>query len=134
MANKLVYSIIESPLHPDLGPLYHRLGLAHQLFTSERKAIQALKTMPPDIVVADFIYGYGNNYAGVNLGNLDVFLYSLEKYAPEARVIVLVDKGEREHVERLGEVVTLSAILTYPVAEADLAGLLKSYLNATSGS
>jgi len=44
-------------------------------------------------VVAEFFYGFGNNYAGANLGNLDVFLASLQKYAPEARVIVLVKKA-----------------------------------------
>ena len=56
-----------------------------------RKAIQGLSEQRPDYVVAEFFYGYGNNYAGANLGNLDVFLASLQKYAPRAQVIVMVD-------------------------------------------
>lgn len=130
MTQYTLFSIVESPLHPDLGGLYRALGLRNQVFTSERKAIQALKQTPPDIVIADFVYGYGNNYAGVNIGNLDVFLYSLEKYAPQARVIVLVDKKEHQHAQRLGEVVSLAAILNYPVDAAMLRPLLEEFVSA----
>lgn len=44
-------------------------------------------------LVAKFFYGYGNNYTVVNISNLDLLLFSLQKYAPKARVIVLVDKA-----------------------------------------
>ena len=66
-----------------------------------RKAIKKAKRNPPDFVVAEFVYGWGNNYAGVNLSNLDVLLYALEKFAPDTRVIVFADKDERPHVDRL---------------------------------
>lgn len=120
----LLYSIIESPLHPQFSALYAHRGLTELQFNSVRKAIQALKSDPPDYVVADFIYGYGNNYAGINISNLDVFLHSLQKYAPECRVIVLHEKAEREYAQKLGELFELHALLEYPVAEAQLAGLL----------
>jgi hypothetical protein len=128
MAQKTLFSIVESPLHPDLSDVYRRLGLVNRMFTSERKAIQALKQTPPDVVMADFVYGYGNNYAGVNVSNLDVFLYSLEKYAPDAEVVVLAEKGERQYVDRLAEVVRLSAILTYPVVKEKVHALLASLI------
>ena len=85
-----------------------------------RKAISALKDETPDYVVAEFFYGYGNNYAGVNVSNLDVFLYSLQKYAPEARVVVLVDRHERQFVEKLSALFPLHAVLQHPVHEQDI--------------
>lgn len=86
--------------------------------------MQALKRRPPDLVVAEFFYGFGNNYAGANLGNLDVFLASLQKYAPSAKVVVMVDKTQREHAERLGERFPLHAVLDQPVRAFDIEPLL----------
>jgi len=71
-------------------------------------------------VVAEFFYGYGNSYAGANLGNLDVFLSSLQKYAPRAQAIVMVDKQERQYAERY----PLHAVLVQPVTAADVEALL----------
>ena len=85
-----------------------------------RKAISALKNDTPDYVVAEFFYGYGNNYAGVNVSNLDVFLYSLQKYAPDARVVVLVDRRERQYVEKLSALFALHAVLQQPVREQEV--------------
>ena len=115
-----LFSIVETPGFPSYSRLYQRLGMLEHHFVSIRKAIGQLKTVQPDIVVAEFLYGYGNNYAGVNISNLDVFLYSLQKYAPRARIIVLVDKSEREYAERLAELFELHAILVLPVSEQEL--------------
>ena len=90
-----------------------------------RKAISALKDDTPDYVVAEFFYGYGNNYAGVNVSNLDVFLYSLQKYAPDARVVVLVDRRERQFVDKLSVLFPLHAVLQHPVREQDIEPLFK---------
>lgn len=117
MRAPLVYSIIESPTHPRLSALYQRMGYDELPLTSMRKAIAELKRRPPDVVVAEFFYGYGNNYAGVNVSNLDVFLLSLQKYAPQARVIVLVDKAECQYVDKLNAVVPVHAVLVQPVTE-----------------
>ena len=126
MAEPVLYTLMETPAHPDLSGLYRRLGIQEQRFASMRKAISQLKRAPPDIVVGEFRYGYGNNYAGANLSNLDVFLYSLQKYAPRARVIVACDKRELAHAERLGELFALHGLLTYPLAAAQLEPLLQS--------
>lgn len=126
----IVYSIIESAAHPNFSALYQRHGLEEIRLTSVRKAIQELKQHPPDLVVADFLYGYGNNYAGVNISNLDVFLYSLQKYAPDCQVIALYEKSEQEYIARLGALFTLTGTFAYPVREREvaaiLAGLVKS--------
>jgi DNA-binding NarL/FixJ family response regulator len=120
MKKPRLFSIIESPTHPDFNQLYRKLGIDVSVYESTRKAINALKTEKPDLVVAEFFYGYGNNYAGVNVCNLDVFLYSLQKYAPEARVIVLVDKQEREFVDKLAALFPLHDVLVQPARESQL--------------
>ena len=126
MSTPILLSIVESKGHPDFCVLYERLGFDHQWVTSMRKAMSFVKTTPPDYVVAEFFYGYGNNYAGVNISNLDVFLYSLEKFAPHAKVIALVSKAERQHAERLNEIIAYHGIAQYPVREADMEKLLTS--------
>jgi hypothetical protein len=120
MAAQTLFSIIESPMHPDFSALYRRLGIDEMRFPSMRKAISALKTRVPDIVVAEFFYGYGNNYAGVNVCNLDVFLYSLQKYTGQARIIVLVEAREFEYVDKLAALFPLHAVLRHPVGASDI--------------
>lgn len=120
MSSATLFSIIESPLHPDFSDVYQRAGIQEIKFRSVRKAINELKKQTPDYVVAEFFYGYGNNYAGVNLSNLDVFLYSLQRYAPQARVIVMVDKSERQYVDKLQELFSLHAILQHPVSDTEI--------------
>lgn len=128
MRRRTVFSVIESPTHPDFGAVYERLGLKHLRLTSTRKAIAQLKEQTPDFVVAEFFYGYGNNYAGVNISNLDVLLFSLQKYAPKAKVIVLVDKGERQYVGKLNEIFPLHAVLTQPASGPELETALTTAL------
>lgn len=124
----VVFSVIESPTHPDFGAVYERLGLHNVRLTSTRKAIAHLKEQTPDFVVAEFFYGYGNNYAGVNISNLDVLLFSLQKYAPKARVIVLVDKGERQYVDKLNEILPLQAVMIQPVSGQQVDAALATVL------
>jgi len=111
----LLYSIIESPAHPDLSSLYRSLGIEELKLNSQRKAINQLKRRPPEWVVAEFFYGYGNNYAGVNVSNLDVFLHSQRKYAPGAKVIVLASPQELAHIGKLTELFDIHAVLRLPL-------------------
>jgi hypothetical protein len=122
----VLLSIVESRNHPDFCDLYDRLGFEHIWVTSMRKALQKVRDIAPDYVVAEFFYGYGNNYAGVNISNLDVFLYSLEKYAPQAKVIALVQKHEIQHAQRLQEIIPYHGYVHYPVRETDMETLLTS--------
>ena len=120
----ILFSIIESPLHQDFSALYHKQGLQQIKLTSMRKAITELKKQTPDFVVVEFFYGYGNNYAGVNISNLDVFLHSLQRYTPETKVIVLVDKAERQYVDKLKEMFSLHGILIQPASTEEMESLL----------
>jgi hypothetical protein len=112
MAEKSLISIIETPTHPKLSSLYQSLGIREFKVSSMRKAMSVLKKEQPDFIVAEFFYGYGNNYAGVNLSNLDVLLSSFPKYSTGTRAIVFVQKHELEYVKKLNEL--------YPVYAAFL--------------
>jgi len=113
--HKTLFSIIESPAHPNFSDLYRQLEIDETKITSMRKTISALKKQQPDYIVAEFFYGYGNNYAGVNISNLDVLLYSLQKYSAHTKVIVLVDKSEYQHVGKLNDIIKLHDVIKYPV-------------------
>jgi len=115
MSTKTLFSIIESSAHPNFSELYRSLGIKENKINSMRKAIAALKTQQPDFIVAEFFYGYGNNYAGVNISNLDVLLYSLQKYSEHTKVIVLVDKNEFQYVNKLNDIIKLHDIFKFPV-------------------
>jgi hypothetical protein len=115
MHGKTLFSIIESPGHPDFSELYRSLDITETKIPSMRKAISMLKKQQPDYIVAEFFYGYGNNYAGVNISNLDVMLYSLQKYSAHTKVIVLVDKSEYNYVDKLNDIIRLHDVIKNPV-------------------
>jgi len=118
-----LFSIIESSMHPDFSALYNSMDIVETRFTSLRKTINSLKQQP-DFIVAEFLYGYGNNYAGVNISNLDVMLHSLPKYSDKTKVIVLVSKEERQFADKLGELFPLHAILQLPTTASELEAVL----------
>ena len=120
MTEKTLFSIIESAAHPNFTELYSSLEIKESKINSMRKAIAALKKQQPDFIVAEFFYGYGNNYAGVNISNLDVLLYSLQKYSAHTKVIVLVDKSEFKYVDKLNEIIKLHDILKFPINKKQL--------------
>ena len=120
MSAKTLFSIIESSAHPNFSALYDSLSIKESKINSMRKAIAALKKQQPDFIVAEFFYGYGNNYAGVNISNLDVLLYSLQKYSAQTKVIVLVDKSEFKYVDILNEIILLHDIFKFPINKKQL--------------
>ena len=126
MNSLTLLSIVESAAHPNFTSTYKKLGISETKINSMRKALASLKSQQFNLIVCEFFYGYGNNYAGVNISNLDVMLYSMQKYSPDTRVIVLVDKAEREYVDKLNEIFPLHGVLQYPVSESDLKQLLDS--------
>ncbi len=126
MPVKTLLSIIESTGHPNFSSLYESLGITEVKLNSMRKAISSLKKQQPNFIVAEFFYGYGNNYAGVNISNLDVLLYSLQKYSADSKVIVLVDKEELKYVDKLNDIIKLHDIFKFPVNIEKLKNTLKS--------
>jgi DNA-binding NarL/FixJ family response regulator len=117
---KTVFSIVDSPRHPNLASLFARLGLTEVLLTSTRKAVSQLKKQRPDLVIADFVYGYSNNYDGIHISNLDVFLMAMQKFAPGTRVVILAADEEQEHAQKMREICPIAAILPFSVKEAEM--------------
>ena len=83
-----------------------------------------IKKEQPDYIAAEFFYGFGNNYAGINSSNLDVMLYSLQRYSPDTKVIVIVDKEQRKYVDKLTDIITLHAVLTRPFTQSQVVSVL----------
>nr|CAA6818678.1 MAG: Unknown protein [uncultured Thiotrichaceae bacterium] len=89
-----------------------------------RKLHKVLKTQAPDFLVGEFVYGYGNNYAGVNVCNLDVTLHALQRFAPQARIIVFAHPQDSLHTDKLTTLFPIHAVLKYPVDEATMCAAL----------
>ena len=85
-----------------------------------------IKKDKPDYIAAEFFYGFGNNYAGINSSNLDVMLYSLQRYSPETKVIVFVDKDQRQYVDKLNDIIKLHAVITRPFTKYQVVDALKA--------
>ena len=78
MKRPVLFSIIESPMHPDFSTLYRRAGIDEIRIDSMRKALAQLKKQPPDFIVAEFFYGYGNNNEGPELEVRVVSLFTTD--------------------------------------------------------
>lgn len=126
MKERTLFSIVESPQHPQFSPLYAKFNFLELKVASQRKAMMVVKKTPPDWLVAEFFYGYANNYAGINMSNLDVLLYALQRYAPKTKLVVLVQKHERQYVDKLNAIFPLAAVLIQPVSAEDMKKLLES--------
>ncbi len=120
-----LFSLIESPFHPDFSTLYQKLGIASERFDSARNLHRALQKQPPDFFVGEFIYGWGNNYAGANVSNLDVTIRTLQRFAPQAKVIVFMHPREEPHLGKLLELFPVHAVLQYPVSEQAMQAALQ---------
>lgn len=125
VALPVLFSIVESPLHPKLSGLFSRLGYEEVELTSTRKAVSALKKQKPDVVVADFVYAFSNNYSGVHISNLDVFLMSMQKFAPGTPVIILAAAAELEHAQKMCNICPIEAILPFTVAQSEVQRVLQ---------
>jgi len=115
MPKKTVFSIIESPLHPNLSSLFQRLGFEELKPRSVRDALKQIKKVQPAYIVADFFYAYGSNYSGVHISNLDVLFVSLQKYSIDTRVIVFAQKDETQYMEKFCGMFPVYKRFIYPV-------------------
>ena len=53
-----------------------------------------------------------------------MLLSTLQKYSPESKVIVIVEKSERQYVDKLNELLPLHAVFIYPAKEREMELLL----------
>lgn len=121
---KQLYSLLESPTFLRFPELYTAMGIEESRFQSARQFNKAIAKQAPDIVLAEFRYGFGNNYAGVNISNLDVSLYALKRHAPYAKIIVLADKTEQPHIPKLEALFRIDAVLALPCNKQNIKSAL----------
>lgn len=121
----LLYSLIESPLACQFPHLYRELGIEEERFPSARNLHRALKQRRPDYFVGEFVYGWGNNYAGANVSNLDVTIRTLQAFAPKAKLIIVMGPSEAAHIGKLLELFPVHAVLTYPIDEMQMRAALQ---------
>ena len=124
-----LFSLIESPFPPDLLGLCQELGIVAERFDSARNLHRALQKKAPDFFVGEFVYGWGNDYAGATVSNLDVTLRTLQCVAPQAKVIVVMQASEEAHIGKLLELFTIHAVLKFPVAKEQMHATLQSLAN-----
>lgn len=121
----LLYTLVESPLACRFPDLYRELGIEEERFPSARHLHRALKQRRPDFFLGEFVYGWGNNYAGANVSNLDVTLRTLQPVAPGARILIVMQPSQAPHIGKLLELFPVHAVLTYPVDEAQMRAALQ---------
>jgi hypothetical protein len=122
----LLYTLVNSPLDCRFPDLYQELGIEEVRFDSARNLHRALKQRRPDFFIGEFIYGWGNNYAGANVSNLDVTLRTLQPIAPQARVIIVMGPREAPHISKLLDLFPVHAVLTYPISEPQMRSALQA--------
>jgi hypothetical protein len=123
--SKLLFSVVETPMHPGCSNIYQQYGFEEVRLNSIRSTIKEIKKRQPDILVAEFLYGYSNNYSGVHISNLDVLLVSLKKYSPNTKVVTLTKKSEQHFMARLPKVHPISKVLLYPLSPNNIIEMLK---------
>lgn len=121
---KTLYALLASPFAAHFPNLYQELGITAERFDSARNLHRALKKQVPDVFVGEFIYAWGNDYAGNTISNLDVTLRTLQAVAPKAKVIIVMQPGEEAHIGKLLALFPVHAVLKYPLDEARMRAAL----------
>ena len=123
---KILYALVDSPFASHFPDLYQALGIVVERFDSARNLHRALQKKSPDFFVGEFIYGWGNDYAGATVSNLDVTLRTLQAVAPQAKVIVVMRPSEEAHIGKLLALFSVHAVLKYPITEEQMRAALQS--------
>ncbi len=121
MSDPLLLSIVEMGGYPDFSPLFRSKGFTPEKLHSVRKAQAWLKRHRPAVVVAEFHF---DPELRDRMSNLESLFAALQRYAPEARVIVFIDPAHRPRLEQLQRRHRVFGALDYPIDEQALAALL----------
>jgi DNA-binding NtrC family response regulator len=118
-------SIIELGGYPNFAPLYAEAGFDVLIVRSLRKALSAMKTTQPEVIVAEF--NYQSNFRD-RTSNLESLLAAVQRQ-PKIKVIVFYDAQYLRQFEQLRARFSIYAALPYPIDAATL----RSHLDAIPG-
>jgi hypothetical protein len=123
---KTLFALFVSPFSTHFPSLYEELGIQAERFDSARNLHRALKQQVPDFFVGEFIYAWGNDYAGNTISNLDVTLRTLQAVAPGAKIIIVMQPSEEANIGKLLELFSVHAMLKHPITEDQMRAALQS--------
>jgi hypothetical protein len=124
---KRLYTLIQSPIPAHFPGLFQELNIVAERFDSARNLHRALQKQAPDFFLGEFIYGWGNDYAGATVSNLDVTLRTLQATAPQAKIIVLMQASEAAHIDKLLALFSIHAVLKFPITQEQMRATLQSF-------
>jgi hypothetical protein len=122
---KILHTLSASPFALQFLDLFQELDMVATHFDSARNLHRALKTQKPDIFIGEFVYAWGNDYAGNTISNLDVTLRTLQAFAPRAKIIVVMQAAEAAHIDKLLAAFPVHAALILPCSADTLRAALK---------
>ncbi|OOZ37484.1 hypothetical protein [Solemya velesiana gill symbiont] len=119
---KIILSIVEMGGYPDFAPLFRSLGYQPGKLHAIRKAQSWLKKNKPAVVVSEFHF---DPELRDRMSNLESLMATLQRYAPDAKVIVFIDKNHRDRLEKVQARYNVFGALGYPIDEESLKALLQ---------
>jgi len=119
---KTLLSIIELGGYPDFRAIYERAGFKVETIHSVRKAITALRTLKPDVIVAEF--NYQSDFRD-RTSSLESLLATMQRL-PDTKLIVFYEKEFEHQLPRVTSRFTLHATLPFPIDEARLEEAVRS--------
>lgn len=113
---KTLLSIVELGGYPDFRAIYERAGFKVETINSVRKAITALRTIKPDVIVAEF--NYQSDFRD-RTSSLESLLATMQRL-PGTKLIVFYEKEFEHQLPRVTSRFALHATLPFPIDEAKL--------------
>jgi DNA-binding NtrC family response regulator len=127
----ILLSIIELGGYPNFTPLYERAGYRVETVISVRKALAALKTLRPAVIVAEF--NFQSDFRD-RTSSLESLLAAVQR-SPGTRVVVFYEPEHDHQLDRLRARFPIFAALPYPIdagrLEDSLRGAIPSEENAS---
>ena len=108
-------------------PLYEQAGFQVAIEYSVRRALARLKTLAPQVIVADF----GKRYFHDRVSNLESLLAARTRF-PSARVLILYNPSHQSDLARLLVRCPADATLPLPAEDAALVRLLAGWAGTPS--
>jgi hypothetical protein len=123
MSLPTLLSVRELGGYPDFSPLYRQCGYRVVPVQGIRKALAALKTESPQVVVAEFNYAPTH---GTRISTVEALLARLQTHHASASVLLFAEKEHFEHLKLLESQYGSLNALTHPVGRDDLHRWLSS--------
>ncbi len=114
---KILLSIVELGGYPDLTPIYEAAKFEVVVTNTMRKALNQIRRLKPEVIVAEFIYGptYGSQ-----LSNFESLYAALQTLDPPAKLIALVNKADYDHLNTVSLRHPYFAAFHFPIAQDKL--------------